>query len=422
MIKKIFFVLMLIVILTGCSQYSKYYGHNDYDEAYRSGDEGVVVSFLNEDFVYYNGDYLNLQLLFQNKGAYDYPEGKVVLSGYDSSVIKISDEEISLPDEFYGKSAFNEEGSMYFVTAEEDGPLSLKLGETYEASLQASICYSYQTIATTPVCLLYNPEDTFICEQDTISLSDQGAPVAVTEIEQAYMQDQVRFTVTIDHVGEGKVINAYDTNAFDACPFTLTKADLGYVAVDMEINGLGEPTCVPYNKYVKLNDDGEGLIVCTFTLREQRSFVTPLQITLDYSYLDTVEQDVGVVERTGERSAVDFGSSSSPSGSSSSGSSGDCYCSQANMNIWGGCVCLYINGKENYCLEGSSKIPVSASAGDTIEYVVKGSSTVNMCGDTSSPSTSCPFTGKTTVPKKLSIYGTTIDGRTVSERCNLVIK
>jgi hypothetical protein len=74
------------------------------------------------------------------------------------------------------------------------------------------------------------------------------------------------------------------------------------------------------------------------------------------------------------------------------------------------------------CQEGENQIQVSGTAGDTLEYQVYGSSTVTKCGDSSSPITSCPFTGATTVPKKLSIYGTVNDGRTVSERCTLVIQ
>ena len=89
------------------------------------------------------------------------------------------------------------------------------------------------------------------------------------------------------------------------------------------------------------------------------------------------------------------------------------------MNKWGGCVCLYIGGKMYYCSEGETEIKVSAAADELVEYQVHGSSTVTKCGDSSSPTSSCPFTG-TTVPKKLSIYGTVTDGRTVSERCNII--
>ncbi len=413
--------LFLALLFGSCTSY---YGNRKYNEDYRSGTEGVVVSFLNEDFIFYDGDYLNLQLVLQNKGAYDAPAGKVVLSGYDPTVVKISDEGILLPDEFYGKSLYSEEGSTYFVTVEEDAPLSLSLGETYDAIVQASVCYSYQTIATPTVCLLYDPDETYICEQDPIVLTDQGGSVAVTEVQQTYLQDKVRFAVTIEHVADGTVINAYDTEAYEACPFTLERDHLNSVAVSMRISGLGEPSCVPGNSYVRLNSEGRGTIVCTFTLREQRSYTTPLEITVDYMYLSTLEQKMTVAQRTSalEREAGGFDYSSGLQDDSGGTSPGDeCYCSDANMRKWGGCVCLYIDGQRYYCLEGSTEIPVSGEEGDTISYRVYGSSTVQRCGDSPSPSTSCPFTGTTTVSKKLSIYGTTIDDRTVSERCNLVV-
>ncbi len=419
--KKIFIIgfLFLSLLFSSCTSY---YGHRAYNEDYRTGTEGVVISFLNEEFTFYDGDYLNLQLVLQNKGAYDTPAGKIVFSGYDPSIVRISDEEISLPDEFYGKSLYSKEGSTYFVTVEEDAPLSLSFGETYDATLQASACYSYQTIATPTVCLLYDPDDTFICEQEPIGLSDQGAPVAVTEVQQTYLQDKVRFAVTFEHVGNGIVINAYDTEAYEACPFTLERDHINSVAVTMRISGLGEPSCIPSNRYVRLNSEGRGTIVCTFTLREQRSYTTLAEITVDYLYLSTVDQAMTVAQRTSslEREAGAFDSSSGNRGVSAGN---ECYCSDANMRIWGGCVCLYLDGQTYYCLEGSTEIPVSAEEGDTISYRVYGSSSVQRCGDSPSPTTSCPFTSVTTFSKdskKLPIYGTTVDGRTVSERCNLV--
>ncbi len=415
------FLLCFSLFLSSCgTSYS-----SQEADAYRTGTEGVVVSFLDDDYVFYDQQYLNLQLVLENKGAYDEPQGKVVLSGYDPTIVKLDTEPLELPDEFYGKNIYAPEGSQYFVSVAEEAPVSLSLGESYETTLQASLCYSYQSIATPTVCLLYNPEDTYICDQDTIGLSSQGGPVAVTEIRQDYEQDKVRFTVFVQHVGDGTVVNAYDVDAFDACPFGLTNEDLDHVGVALEINGLSEPSCIPNNGYIALNDAGQGVIICTFTLHEQRTYTTPLRITLDYSYLSIVNQNMGIhessstVDREAYDQGISRGSSSGSSGSSGSGSSSACYCSEANMNKWGGCVCLYIGGKMYYCSEGQTEIKISAAADEVVEYQVHGSSTVTKCGDSSNPTSSCPFTG-TTVPKKLSIYGTVSDGRTVSERCNII--
>src|SRR3989338_5158714 len=425
----LFFVLLFSILFSSCGTF---YSSQEADP-YRTGTEGVVVSFLDDDYVFYDQQYLNLQLVLENKGAYDEPQGKVVLSGYDPTIVKLDTELIELPAEFYGKNIYAPEGYKYFVSVAEESPVSLTLGESYETTLQASLCYSYQSIATPTVCLLYNPEDTYICDQDTIGLSSQGGPVSVTEIRQDYEQDKVRFTVFVQHVGDGTVVNAYDVDAFDACPFGLTNEDLDHVGVALEINGLSEPSCIPSNGYIALNDAGQGVIICTFTLREQRTYTTPLKITLDYSYLSVIDQEMSIYESSSaadreayeqgvSRSSTDSGSSSggsSDSGSSSSSGSSGCYCSEANMNKWGGCVCLYIGGKMYYCSEGETEIKVSAAADELVEYQVHGSSTVTKCGDSSSPTSSCPFTGST-VPKKLSIYGTVSDGRTVSERCNII--
>ena len=416
------FLLCFLFLLSSCgTSYS-----SQEADPYRTGTEGVVVSFLNDDYIFYDQQYLYLQLVLENKGAYDEPQGKVVLSGYDPTIVKLDTEPIELPTEFYGKNIYAPEGSQYFVSVAEEAPVSLTLGESYETTLQASLCYSYQSIATPTVCLLYSPEDTYICDQDTIGLSSQGGPVAVTEIRQDYEQDKVRFTVFVQHVGAGTVVNAYDVDAFDACPFGLTNEDLDHVGVALEINGLSEPSCIPSNGYIALNDAGQGVIICTFTLHEQRTYTTPLKITLDYLYLSVIDQEMAIYESSStlDREAYEQGvsrGSSDDSGSSDSGSSSSsgCDCSEANMNKWGGCVCLYISGKMYYCSEGETEIKVSAAADELVEYQVHGSSTVTKCGDSSSPTSSCPFTGST-VPKKLSIYGTVSGGRTVSERCTII--
>ncbi len=413
----LFFVLCFTLLLSSCGTS---YGSQEADP-YRTGTEGVVVSFLDDDYVFYDQQYLNLQLVLENKGAYDEPQGKVVLSGYDPTIVKLDTEPIELPAEFYGKNIYAPEGYQYFVSVAEESLVSLTLGESYETTLQASLCYSYQSIATPTVCLLYNPEDIYICDQDTIGLSSQGGPVAVTEVRQDYEQDKVRFTVFVQHVGVGTVVNAYDVDAFDACPFGLTNEDLDHVGVTLEINGLDVPSCIPSNGYIALNDAGQGVIICTFTLREQRTYTTPLKITLDYSYLSIIDQDIAIYESSSavDREAYDQGVSRSDTSDDFRSSDSGCSCSEANMNKWGGCVCLYIDGKMYYCSEGETEIKVSAAADELVEYQVHGSSTVTKCGDSSSPSTSCPFTG-TTVPKKLSIYGTVSDGRTISERCTII--
>jgi hypothetical protein len=408
----VFFVLMV----ASCTLYNNYTPEGQ--EEYRTGTQGIEVSFLNE-LVFYDQEYLNLQLRVDNKGAYNEPTGKIVLSGYDPTIVKISSDPIDLPEELTGKNYVAPYGSTYFVTAEENGPVNLALADSYESTMQASVCYTYQTIATPTACLLYYPEDTNICRQETIILSPQGGPVGVNEIKQQYMQDQVRFTAMIQHYGEGTVVNPYDTEAYENCPFLLQQDDINHVNVKMEINGLGEPACVPSNGYIALNENGQGIITCTFTLREQKTYTTPLKITMDYAYLSVVEEPFTIHQSSS--TDREEGNEGYPGDSEESIYDSGCYCSDANMKKWGGCVCLHIGGINYYCLEGQNDIYVAGKAGDIIEYEVHGSSTVNMCGSSSSPKTSCPYAGSTTIPKLLSIYGTVSDGRTVSERCNIKI-
>src|SRR3989338_8859791 len=66
-------------------------------DPYRSGTQGVEVSFLTNDFTFYDLQYLRLELKLQNKGAYDFPKGTLILSGSDPTIIKISSAPLDFP-------------------------------------------------------------------------------------------------------------------------------------------------------------------------------------------------------------------------------------------------------------------------------------------------------------------------------------
>lgn len=404
----VFVLLFVALFFTGCVGETRVG-----NEAYAVGSEGISVDFLDTRTVYFDEDYMRLQMLVHNKGAYDRPSGKLTLSGFDRSIVRIAEDPLLLPV-LEGKDAYYPNGYSDFLEVYEDAPLQLTLGESYSTNVQANVCYRYQTVATPTVCIVYNPLDMNICKPRTLSLGTQGAPVAIRQVNTELMKDKVRFVAVVENVGNGVVVNPIDAASYLYCPYQLQREHVNTLAFTMEINGLGEPDCSPSGKIVTLNE-GIGVLSCTFTLRGQDTYTTPLKITLDYDYMDSFSTPITVQSRYG--GSRDVQRSSGSSGSVSPVGNG-CYCSEANKRIWGGCVCLKIDGQNHICAEGTNPIPVSVKPGELISYEVVGNNVV-ACGDSANPTQACPFKGQTPV-KRLSIYGKTADGRTVSERCNLV--
>lgn len=435
---KFFFLIGVFILLTSCSKYPQ--NTSIGGEEFRVGSEGIAVAFLDARNTYFSDEQMQLQLLIKNEGAYDYPQGKISLSGFDRNIMHLTAEELTLPA-LQGKNAYLAEGDFAVVDVSEDAPLTVNLGESYSTILQANVCYLYKTIATPTVCVVYNPLDQNICQPEQVGLGSQGAPVAVKQVSTETLRDRVRFTIVIENLGDGIVVQPSD-ESFAACPYGLQKSDSNIVRFSLEINGLDSPSCSPGGHTVHLNN-GIGVFTCTFTLRGQETYTTPLKITLDYGYFSSFEQEVVIHNRFGSSSGMyttttgGLNSQGSPRGivsgatsghgennatgtSDSEGNSSGCLCSATNMQRWGGCVCLVVDGKNYFCNEGKQVIKLMKKAGDVVHYKVIGNNVV-ACGNTANPTASCPFSAQMTIPRTLFIYGKTSDGRTVSERCNVQI-
>ena len=53
-------------------------------------------------------------------------------------------------------------------------------------------------------------------------------------------------------------------------------------------------SCKPFDKIVRLTN-GQGKIVCSFNINGPNAFTTPLQISLFYTYMDSVQKKIKVI-------------------------------------------------------------------------------------------------------------------------------
>lgn len=308
-------------------------------EDIRVGTQGIVISYLPnnppERLVVEQGIENPIKVVLQvsNKGAYPQPDegvgglapgfGRVYLSGYDQNIIKFAKKSFDLSQiTLEGKSTINPNGGIDFVTFEGAVDANNLNVERYEPSLLATACYYYFTIAGPQVCIDPDPYSTItqkkVCEVSDLSLSNQGAPIAITKITEEALATKTQFRITVKNVGGGEVLKgsaSVGTEELDKCnPFgemKLGREDIDKVFLQEVKLGTKDLQCGPFtdqsgikgsNGFIRLIN-GEGSIICELPKNDygqtNSAYITPLKIKVSYVYKNTAERKVLIRKETG---------------------------------------------------------------------------------------------------------------------------
>lgn len=286
--KKIF--LLVLLLLAGCIL------QDPQDKVTNTGDEGISVHFVEEqnDQVYDDSP-LEIVSEFRNMGRYDQPFGKVVLYGYDSSILQFDSQkqgyaEKQLP-KLNAKTTYTPEGgynTLAFKATEEN--LEVRDGDKYDTEIILATCYHYKTFLTQEVCVGNGGP----CKSGPKTFGGQGAPVAITRIEQEMISNKLNIIATIENVGKGKVI-APEKSSYEACPFSLQEENTNRVKIKMSINGLTKESCSDSGLLTLTK--GRGKVHCTFSKdsNDEGGYTTQLQVEADYYYLNSDRRDITIL-------------------------------------------------------------------------------------------------------------------------------
>jgi len=391
-----YLAIIVILMLAGCLPQSP-----EDNSDYRSGTEGLVISFGDSAQKVYEGSKMNLVVELRNKGATDLRNGNIYLSGYDPVSILFSRSDMPVPD-IMGKNAYVSEGGFDTIIYDETGPVRVPFGEEYKPTLMLSSCYQYQTLATPTVCVLSNPGDIIkdkVCRPETITMSGQGAPVAVTKIEEEVMEQMLNFIITVENVGSGKVVAL---ESLSRCPFQMKHSDLDYVDVKVQMSGAGEAQCTPGAEdtpgqgRIRLVN-GKGVIFCKIPVEMETSYTTPLIIQLDYAYSNSVTKEFEIVRPPGSPKQ-DLGTPVpvtpdttgggttpvTPGGTQNNQYIADPDCGCGPSHGYGDpndpCVCLFRSSSNIFC-DPSQTAPDYSTSDAVVTFIVRGShSGLENCG------------------------------------------
>jgi hypothetical protein len=304
--KYIFAILIvLLLVLSGCKGRGP--RTNEINEVYHIGTKGVEINFINNapPEKVYEGDRIDLSVEVRNAGSY--PEGrtfkgKIELSGFDPASISGSwDGGNTIPTDFEGRTQYNPEGGYTVMTYKDNDGVHVPFdADFYEPNILLHTCYEYKTIADPIVCIDPDPYD-IVEEQKVCNIGDttlsggQGAPIAVTKIEEEVGSDRIYFRIYIANQGEGTVMLP---RAYSDCPFDVEFEELDKVVADIKLPYDASPDCSPKGTAsdpIRLTD-GKGYIFCKFSKpAEESAYTTSLNIELEYVYSSSISKSLKIV-------------------------------------------------------------------------------------------------------------------------------
>ena len=305
-------ILMLAFVL-GCTPTEK-----DSKDWVPTGTKGLTIQFLDnfprdKYLVGNNKEDINIIIDIKNEGAQtmgnDAPArfkgGSVYLSGFDQQVISIPRGGRGLASLYLpGISSTSQTGSIDSVKFEGSINPQNILVDNYDLRILATVCYPYRTNAGPSVCIDPTPFDFDqgqVCEMGPKTLTSQGAPIAVTRIEQEAFTDSIQFKIYFENAGSGDVINIDklgQCNPFSADP--LGREDFDRVKLVNVFAGTKQLQCGPFTNegpgVVRLID-GKGYVICNLDISQEASnvaYLTSLNIELEYGYRSSISKPITI--------------------------------------------------------------------------------------------------------------------------------
>jgi hypothetical protein len=306
--------LFLLLFLTACTRVPG--GENSRDTAtllqqVQSGSEGVYLE-IEANYppatIYDQNELLSV-IDVHNRGNFDLERQDcfVQITGFDPNIIRggfgIPQPCTSNFGTLEGKNIYNIEGSrnqLEFTSAAIQLPKGVL---EYNPTLNYVTCYNYETKANPLVCidpLFYQvTAEQKTCQPRDVGLGGgQGAPVAVTHVGVDMVgKNKAVFDITVENLGGGTVLSP-DAGIQNCADASLGREDLNKLRYDIRLSGANPVSCKPLNGVVRLNND-RGKIVCTFSIPGTLSYETPLQINLQYSYIDSQTKNVRIIKTPG---------------------------------------------------------------------------------------------------------------------------
>jgi len=275
------------------------------------GTDGIVINFAKDmpPSIVYDVEPMTLGFEVRNKGAKDATLVHLFISGIDpawldsatvdsaaASTLKTDGIDAKTIE---GKELVRGEGGYRLVTVQLKKKELSAGTDTYKPNIVVNACYKYATIANPIICVDPEPfkgtAGSKACKiSDVLIASGQGAPIAVTKVEETMIggeKPELQLRIFVENVGKG--------TAFYTLPDTNTKANT-YDCRNFDITSLNKIkatvagfTCTPSDTLQLI--EGKGILFCKKTPEAaSAAYTMPINIQLDYGYMSSASQLVEI--------------------------------------------------------------------------------------------------------------------------------
>ena len=303
--------VLLLLFTLGCAQGTR---ARDAEPTrgvnYRTGTQGITLQFPSGtiDRVFEN-DRFDMIVEVRNEGAfpqyYDRADlnGFIWTGGFDTNLMQLIPEIRRLDDrELEGRSQYNPDGGYSSVVLSGE-TFTLPRGTQFiDIPLIISVTYEYETIASSIVCVDPDPFSTVVrdkvcrVQQRVAVQGSQGAPVAITSIEQDVTSDALLFKIFVENQGKGVIIDENDIQRDPNIGYDQRSLHRVRIA-DISVGNLRMSDCRPsIGDFIELRNN-KGFIFCRLDKAGIVSvYSTPLNIRLQYAYLNSIQHNLQIFE------------------------------------------------------------------------------------------------------------------------------
>ncbi len=283
--------VVFLVFIAGCGSQEQ----QNQQEIY-SGTDGIKMKFLTNtppSEIFARSDLVVL-IEYTNAGASPISKGALYLTGYDPSYLfgtsyKSENFYDSRSGALKGKSIMYPQGETRIAEFQTKTNKPEHI-DSFEQKLKLTACYEYKTTASTQVCI--DPEPYIqgggkkTCIPGLQSLSGgQGAPVAVTKIDERIAGNTVYFDIHFKNMGSGEAFVGSPSN----CYTSLSYSEINRIEVtSVRLSNRGVSYCEPRLGSSIVLTNGEGFIKCYSSIPTNGDeYLTNLDVVLEYSYRES---------------------------------------------------------------------------------------------------------------------------------------
>lgn len=294
--KKITLLLMVLaILLVGCPKSQSFAATN-----FKTGSSAIDARFIQSSpsSIVFSDSPFEIALELNNKGAYN-----VVAD--QGAINLVTDEGVQLLEgssqtfSAEGRSQNNPDGEIVVKTFQVKAS-KLTTVEQQASTIQAQLCYPYETELSVDVCIDTDIENKLTkkpCKLTNPSLSGQGSPIAVTQVQTELIPSAgklvPRFTLTIANKGSGQVIQ--EDLVQTLCQGGAGQRFLPIIRVEDALISDRRLNCRPTDLNLKSNVDNK--IICSYDQGFPLSltpFTTPLIVRLRYGYFQAVSKTITI--------------------------------------------------------------------------------------------------------------------------------